>query len=117
MFNYRLSRARRVIENAFRIMATRFRILHTEIKLKLDSIDLVVMTCAVLHNYLRRKCFDSYIPPESLDEENWTHSEIHKGLRVDPTVLSGLQCGHNRNTTHKADEVRELYVKYFNGKG
>lgn len=54
IFNYRLSRARRVIENVFEIMSNRFKIFHTAINLKLDRIDLVVLTCCVLHNYLRR---------------------------------------------------------------
>lgn len=117
IFNYRLSRARRIIENVFGIIAARFRILHTEINLKLDNIDLVVLTCAVLHNYLRRKCCDSYTPPESLDEEDWTQSEIHTGLRVDPGILSGLQRRHNRNNTEEANQVRELFVRYFNGDG
>jgi hypothetical protein len=55
IFNYRLSRARRV-ENVFRIMASRFRIFHTEIHLKLDCIEVKVMACCILHNYLRRRC-------------------------------------------------------------
>ncbi|XP_069618541.1 uncharacterized protein [Ranitomeya imitator] len=54
IFNYRLSRARRVVENAFGIMANRFRVFHTPINMKLESIDSVVLACCVLHNFLRR---------------------------------------------------------------
>ncbi|KAM4019366.1 uncharacterized protein ACNLHF_000069 [Anomaloglossus baeobatrachus] len=52
IFNYRLSRARRVVENAFGIMANRFRVFHTPINLKLQSIDSVVLACCTLHNFL-----------------------------------------------------------------
>ncbi|KAF2898957.1 hypothetical protein ILUMI_07218 [Ignelater luminosus] len=60
IFNYRLSRARRIIENVFGIIAARFKIFHTDINLRLDHI--VVMTCAVLHNFMRKKCSDVYTP-------------------------------------------------------
>jgi hypothetical protein len=56
VFNYRLSRARRVIENTFGIMASRFRVFRTEINLKLGRIETVVLSCCVLHNFLRRSC-------------------------------------------------------------
>ncbi|CAH2006129.1 unnamed protein product [Acanthoscelides obtectus] len=61
-FNYRLCRARRVVENAFRIMANRFRIFLTPIATKVDTVDDIVMACCVLHNFLRRKS-TSYIQP------------------------------------------------------
>jgi hypothetical protein len=56
VFSYRLSRARRVIENTFGIMASRCRVFHTEINLKLEGIETVVLSCCVLHNFLRRSC-------------------------------------------------------------
>ena len=56
IFNYRLSRARRVTENTFGIMASRFRVFHTEINLKLERTERVVLSCCVLHNFLRRSC-------------------------------------------------------------
>jgi hypothetical protein len=54
IFNYRLSRARGIVENVFGILASRFRIFHTEINLRLDSIETTVLAC-VLHNFLRRR--------------------------------------------------------------
>lgn len=43
--NYRISRARRVVENTFRILALRFRIFHTAINLDVETIESVVLAC------------------------------------------------------------------------
>nr|CAH7763915.1 unnamed protein product [Callosobruchus chinensis] len=117
IYNYRLSRARRIIENVFGIMAARFQILHTNINMSLDRIDLVVLTCAVLHNFLRRKCSDSYTSGESLDTENWESSTINDGLRMNPDFVSGLHNGPNRNYTREANESRNIFLRYFNNEG
>lgn len=55
IYNYRLSRARRVVENAFGILSSRFRVFQTAINLDVENVVTVVLACCSLHNILRKK--------------------------------------------------------------
>ena len=54
VYNYRHSRASRVIENAFGILASRWRIFNTPIIATVENIQSYVKAAIVLHNYLRQ---------------------------------------------------------------
>jgi hypothetical protein len=105
VFNRRLSRARRIVENVFGIMANRFRIFHTSINLTVDRINLVVLTCCVLHNFLHKKC-----ATYSVEEEN-------EDLPPSSETLAGMQITHIRNPSTHAKLVREMFLEYFNEEG
>ena len=55
IFNYRLSQARRLIENTFGIATTRFRIFRRPIIAKTEKIILVTKAVFALHKYLMKK--------------------------------------------------------------
>ncbi|XP_051170914.1 uncharacterized protein LOC127287835 [Leptopilina boulardi] len=76
IFNYRLSRARRVIENAFGILVARWRIFKRILELEVDCIDTIILATICLHNLLRTKDelenppAIQYCTPRFVDQEN-----------------------------------------------
>ena len=63
-FNYRLSRARRVVENAFGMLAARFRLFLTTINVLPQTVEKLVLTACILHNMLRNRCPNMYPLPD-----------------------------------------------------
>lgn len=55
IFNYRSSRARRIIENVFGILANSFKIFKKPIKLTSINAKIIVMACCHLHNLLMKQ--------------------------------------------------------------
>ncbi|KAM3921244.1 uncharacterized protein RB166_010652 [Leptodactylus fuscus] len=118
IFNYRLSRARQVAENAFGVMGHRFRIFHTAINLLPEKIDKVVLACCVLHNYLLRHDSQSYCPPSMMDAEDIKSHEMTYGeWRSESEGVGSLQPVYNRCVFDGAVHCREQYKEYFNGAG
>lgn len=52
IFNYRLSRARNVIECSFGLLVAKWRLLKESQSLKIETVETVIMACVCLHNYL-----------------------------------------------------------------
>jgi len=55
---FRLSRARRVSENAFGILVKRFKLLQKQIELEPEMSAKIVLACCGLHNYLMNRKTD-----------------------------------------------------------
>lgn len=68
IFNYRLSRARRVVENAFGILTTRWRVLESKINASVDAVEDIVKACLVLHNYLKTHDATDHSQPRYVPE-------------------------------------------------
>lgn len=117
IYNYRLSRARRLVENVFGILANRFRIFHTAINLKITNIDIVVLACCCLRNFLRRTCGVTYTNVEDLDMEDIEQGILLEGLRSNASNLLDLQIGQNRNISEEAKLIRLNFEEYFNQEG
>jgi hypothetical protein len=79
IFNYRLSRARRCIENAFGVLAARFLVFHTTIHMQPSKVDDIVMDCVVLRNFLRRNHGTQYTPGSVFDREDLEDAIVVEG--------------------------------------
>lgn len=116
IFNYRLSRARRVAENAFGIMSNRFRILLTNVYRTPDRVVQMCLCVGALHNYLRATGGASYIGPAGVDLEDANHHTIPGEWRGD-APLQVLQTSQNRNATRDAKAMRDQMATYFSEGG
>lgn len=118
VFNYRLSRARRISENAFGILVSKFRIFHRAIDLKPEKVDKIVMACCSLHNWFR-KTNNAYIHSGLIDEEDSNYEHI-PGLWRDNQICGLLpieETSFNRNPTRSASQKRDQFCSYFNEEG
>ena len=68
IFNYRLSRARRVIENTFGILVARWRVFQKPIDAKPERVETIILAAIALHNYLRQTDNACYSP-------KWLHGQ------------------------------------------
>lgn len=115
-FNYRLSRARRVVENAFGILSSRFGVFQRQIPLSPDKSQIITLACCYLHNFLRRKS-SRYIARESVDWED-ANRDMHEGeWRAFQVEFEKLLPTHQRNFSARAKFTREMFQKYFCSKG
>lgn len=116
IYNYRLSRARRVVENAFGIMAARFRIFRAPIATTVENVQKIVLATCVLHNFLRSN--RGYITPGSIDVEDIQNRCIRPGdWRNLNNNFVDLQRNGGTNSSEIAKDIRQRFVGYFNGNG
>ncbi|XP_015440054.1 PREDICTED: uncharacterized protein LOC107194858 [Dufourea novaeangliae] len=100
-YNAILCRTRRMVENAFGILAQKWRIFYKPIETKLATTILIVKTACVLHNCLRSKnCDDHFFP----------HLEP-----PEPELRAFHNIEHNpRRAARLALATREKFATYFN---
>ena len=106
IFKYRQSRARRIVEYAFGILAQRFRFLNRRIALAKQNIDKVVKAVCLLHNWL---CETRDVPAlySTLNPDGEPY------LLPDEPVLQ-LPRLPGYHTARKALKFRDIYKDYFN---
>lgn len=109
IFNYRLSRARRVVENAFGILANRLRVFRTTICLKPAKAVVVTLAALCRHNFMCQKQPEAYLPPGFTDWEDENH-QLHEGEWRVQRTLHSVNMGGGRNPTVAAKQQRDCQL-------
>ena len=109
--NYRISRGRRVVENAFGILVSRFSVMRTTIELPPETVREVVFTCVVLHNILRSQYQGQHGGQEPVEDDD-------DDVPGDCGLIGGAAGGgQNRNPAREAKRQRDYLKDYFNNEG
>ncbi|XP_017772719.1 PREDICTED: putative nuclease HARBI1 [Nicrophorus vespilloides] len=123
IFNYRLSRTHRCIENAFGVLCTRWRIFQNTCP---ESVDKIVQATVCLHNYIKSKesfsdtanyCNDNFVDREENGKfisGNW-RTEISNGCALQPA--SKLRRLGTRNATVSVTNLRDSLNSHLNSIG
>lgn len=112
IYNYRLSRARRIVENAFGILASRFRVMLSPMQLSPNRAEIVVLACCALHNLLRIE-HPSAILNMADREDPVTHNCI-PGVWRNMDTLHDLDVMRGNNATKAAKAQRDYLCAYVN---
>lgn len=119
IFNYRLSRARRTIENAFGIMTMRWACLTSEFQCQPDKVKVIVGACCALHNFLLKRSTayaqiaDRYDNRGNLIEGEWRRAARMDQIHSERTDRSSAMGSNIRNRlTHFLNYINVLPYQF-----
>ena len=119
IFNYRLSRARRIIENSIGILAARWRLFRRPIISDPNKVISYAKAAIALHNYLRTTESAVYCPPGFIDGEDGSGNIVDGSWRQDNDPSSGLEpltsVGSNRSVRQQLTSQDLLSVSLYVG--
>ena len=110
IFNYRLSRARRIVENAFGILANRFRCLFSSLAQDPEMVKTMVLACVCLHNLMRVKYPTAQ--NDVIDHEDAYHQVIPGAWRQD-AQLGDMDEVIPGNLETKEAKWQRLELKHY----
>ena len=107
-----MSRGRRIVENAFGILAQRWQILLTTMQHEPETVRIIVETCVILHNLMRMRHLA--LQNNDMDSENVNHEIIPGAWRTTANMheVDNIK-GPNRDST-AGKKQREYLKLYFN---
>lgn len=117
IFNYRLSRARRVIENTFGILTARWGIFSHPINASVKTAEAITKAAVCLHNFLRLTNSAVYCPNGFVDSED-ASGKIKQGewrgiVSGSGSAMTDIAPLRGRRNTNNAVQVRNGLMNYF----
>ena len=110
IFNYRISRGRRVVENAFGILAQRWQILLRTMQQASDNVRLIVEACVCLHNLMRMRY--STLQNSVLDTEDENH-QIIPGIWRDAGLMHALKKIKGATRANTSGKQQQEYLQHY----
>ena len=111
IFNYRLSRGRRVVENAFGILANRFQVLLTTMQPSPDTVKIIVKACVVLHNLMR--IWYPGLQDQQLDRPENANGDFIPGAWRQDRNLEDTHTVVGSNTANKKGKKLRNLLKHW----
>lgn len=109
IFNYRLSRARQLIENTFGILAARWRILRTTINADVANVDNMVKAVVILHNFCQTELRSKYCPSDYTD----TVGEANGIWRTEGPAMQSVGRMAANVAKREIYGIRDNLARYF----
>ena len=120
IFDYRLSRARRISENAFGILATRFRVFYTAMRLSPKHATTVTLAAIALHNFLMTKRDQAFVPTGYMDQEDRRTGAVIPGEWrnvAQQNLLDDVRITPANRYGQRAADIRDEIKEYVNNEG
>ncbi|KAH7699250.1 nuclease HARBI1-like protein [Aphelenchoides avenae] len=115
IYNYRISRARRVIENVFGIMACKWRVLLKPIETSVATADAITKAICALHNFVIDE--DKIHSPSAQADTGLANEDNSRWRReIDPLSSANVRARGGRATLD-ARNMRQDQLAFFNGPG
>ncbi|XP_039757928.1 uncharacterized protein LOC120632189 [Pararge aegeria] len=102
IFNYRLSRARRMVESAFGIMVQKYEVFQRPLKVQPHHLDKIILACTCLHNFLI--------------DEKYIHTQSHESNQSEIIFQDFEQLNEEEEDGSNVTEsmkIRDEFKKYF----
>lgn len=109
IFNYRLSRSRRMIESTFGILVAQWRIFRKPIIANVENVHKIIEACVCLHNFIR--------DANNVDDNNYELDlNDYNTMNNSGGMRNVCRFGSNMHS-REAARVRDEFMLYFNEEG